>query len=428
VCLGQENNFTVEGVVDPFAGDTHISKLPLEYHKTMKDFMRHILFGVNKGNTSRLTSWLARWAMPINHMVTHFGNKAPEEVEKYLAQDRITLQIRNLFGFGKSTEKPKEKTDAVAVESAASADVKDVVQPQPPKKLKEPKALSMQDIFIDALFLSISGKEDEALKLYQQAEQMGYQEKDGPNKDKKDGAVSQQKQEVLNSLYAMIFPGILKRNPKKAAEYTQKMALKKVPQALYNMAFSENDKVAQEKLLKEAADLGHDISQRLMGERYIKKDNAVEAKKYLTLAAEQEDLQAQKDLFTFYFQGFGGSKPNLDLAIKYYEAAGQNILSDLMTPKPKPIVDDEGFKKVRGLLNQMEKMWQTEDDSAKKTNLFVRIRGMRSQCREYQEKKDQKNSTTTPTSATATTSTHTTTTVVSAQATTLMTKKTTMEV
>jgi hypothetical protein len=416
VCLGQQKNFTVEGILNPRAGGTHISKLPEKYHQTLKDFLRHILFDVNKGNTTRLTSWLVRWINPINKIKNDAQGKKEERVQQHIEKDPIISSIRDLLGFGKGVKVVEMTSEAAAATKAAAPaaiapEKSAAIVATEPKKL--PKMPSMKEIFIDGLYLAILGKEDEAMKLYQQAEKMGYQES-ASVAGKEQKILSPEEQEIKNLVYGMIFDYLFfqKKNFKTAFEYTERMANLKVPDALYNAAVyyakkhqkshNQEDKNNADYFIKEAADCGHAKAQNLMGVYKLRENNAKskkEAEEYFKKASDQGYIDSRgfadstRFLIDLYSQGnrIEGHRyeKNLDLTIKYFrlcmdqEGVDQSVLKKEIT---RPIKDEGEFKQVDEILKKKEREWyEKKDDDQQKLVVIIKLRLW---CEEYRQQKE----------------------------------------
>ncbi len=76
-------------------------------------------------------------------------------------------------------------------------------------------------------------------------------------------------------------------------------------------------------LLKEAANNGHVIAQRALGDYYYNKWKTEDAFKWYSMAAEKGHVRAQSQLGDMYYWGFGAEK-NYDLSLKWQIRSAEN--------------------------------------------------------------------------------------------------------
>ncbi len=351
VVLGQDKTFTTKGISNPFAGGHHISKLPPKYYQSLKDFISFILFDQNKGNTTKLANWLSRWHDPLKSIKDEF------QIRNYVNKNPLILLIREKLGLKITTKSTNKSTtdDAKSSQSNPYQELQMIPDDVPDQydnksfpvadeelslvtnklsKTKVQKPKSVKDIFIDALIADIDGNKNMAFTLYEKAAKMGYEDnKDRPT-DRSDDLSLQEN--IKNSLYANIFLYLSENNPKKAFEYTKNAAKSGVAQAMYNLAYYyatgkggtnlkvvEINKKKSLQSLEKAANLGHDLSQTLMGLRYIQGTHSItqNTKKgvaYLKLAASQEEPEALHGLGTYYWQ-----RKEVEKAVKYFKLSAE---------------------------------------------------------------------------------------------------------
>ena len=329
VLLKQESFFTTEGIIDPRKGGQHISRLPLAYHNDLKNFIKYIVFDQNKGNTTKLSHWLVRWSNKVQAVISKTSKeKLNEELIHYMGSDEVVTSIRDKLGFRK-LPKLKEVEEVVEdIESQSEVELEESgpekVSDQKEKQAKK-KLISVKDVFIDALYAEVCGDDRRAIELCEQAEKMGYED------EAKKQNISEDERQLQNNLKSSFYSRAINyyvsnNKEAKARELTKRMAQAKIPQALYNLAFNyekSGRKLEVSALLKEAADLGHDLSQYIIGSRYLNlgtEEGFKEGFKYSSMAAEQGHAGAHCNLGKCYVHGHGAEKDD-ERAVEHFHAA-----------------------------------------------------------------------------------------------------------